>query len=84
MRKDCPFCSPRDIRFENELAFAIFDRNPVQKGHMLIIPRRHFADYFEATAAEVTACHELIRRARIQLDPEYHPDAYNIGINIGR
>jgi diadenosine tetraphosphate (Ap4A) HIT family hydrolase len=53
--KACPFCSPRlheRILLRNDLAFAVYDINPVSKGHILIIPFRHVAGFFETTPEE--------------------------------
>ena len=47
--KKCIFCGNPDMVIENELAFAHYDSYPVNPGHCLIIPRRHVAEYFEAT-----------------------------------
>lgn len=83
---DCIFCeklNKNEYILENELAVAIFDAFPVNKGHMLIIPKRHFASFFEATSKEVLSCMELVNKAKQYLDNEYNPDGYNIGINVG-
>ena len=83
---DCIFCeklNKKEYILENELAVAIFDAFPVNKGHMLIIPKRHFASFFEATSQEVLSCMELVNNAKEYLDNEYNPDGYNIGINVG-
>lgn len=36
--KECIFCKMKDYILENELAYAIYDKYPVGKGHMLFIP----------------------------------------------
>lgn len=84
MNAGCPFCEPEELLFENELAFAIYDRYPVSPGHILVIPKRHFSDIFEATPDELQALAELVRRVREFAYTEYAPDGYNIGINRGR
>ncbi|MCK4349691.1 MAG: HIT family protein [Candidatus Krumholzibacteria bacterium] len=84
MNTPCPFCDPDKIIVENDLAFAIYDRYPVSHGHILVIPRRHFSDIFEATPDELRALSELTRRVREFVEEEYAPDGYNIGINRGR
>ncbi len=80
---DCPFCNPTNSVLENDLAYARFDLYPVNKGHLLIIPKRHFPDFFEATAEERDALLELVDRGKDLLDGLHMPDAYNIGINAG-
>lgn len=84
MNATCPFCDPDKIVVENDLAFAIYDRYPVSHGHILVIPRRHFSDIFEATPDELRALSELTRRVREFVEEEYAPEGYNIGINKGR
>jgi diadenosine tetraphosphate (Ap4A) HIT family hydrolase len=68
---------------ENELAFAIYDTFPVNKGHVLVIPKRHFVNFFDATTEEVIALNDLLHEVKGLLDGELKSDGYNIGINIG-
>jgi diadenosine tetraphosphate (Ap4A) HIT family hydrolase len=82
--KECPFCSPEKVLFENELAFAIPDKYPVRPGHTLVIPKRHVPSFFDLSDEEVLACFDLIKKAKGDIDEEYAPDGYKIGINIGR
>ena len=82
--RGCPFCDLGDrVLAENELAVAVRDVEPAATGHTLIIPKRHSASFFDLTAAEVTACHALLRDERNALAKAHRPDGYNIGINEG-
>lgn len=85
MEKDCKFCQlpPQKQIFSNQLALAVFDKYPVNHGHMLIIPCRHFPTIFEATPEEVLALHDLTVKAKDFLLEEYKPDGFNIGMNLG-
>lgn len=78
----CDYLSKKEFIVENELAFAIYDNFPVNKGHVLIMPKRHFAGYFEATQDEILAFYDLTKKIKKLLDSEFKPDGYNIGINI--
>jgi len=81
----CVFCQPHDeIILENELAYALFDRFPVSKGHALVIPKRHVADFFDLQFDEQTACLSILNELKRILDEQYDPDGYNIGVNVGR
>jgi diadenosine tetraphosphate (Ap4A) HIT family hydrolase len=82
---DCIFCTIQKERIvlENEYAYAIYDGFPVNPGHFLIIPKRHFSDYFESSDTERLALLKLVDEAKKILDKEKHPAGYNIGINIG-
>lgn len=68
---------------ENDLAFVLYDIQPASKGHMLIIPKRVFADFFEATAEELLAFYDLMGQGRRLLTDLYNPQGFNIGVNIG-
>jgi diadenosine tetraphosphate (Ap4A) HIT family hydrolase len=85
MSKGCPFCALEgyEIVAHDRLAVAIYDKFPVSPGHILVIPRRHFADYFGATDEELRAIAQLLRKCRAILLQERSPDGFNIGINIG-
>lgn len=81
--KLCPFCSIDNPVLSSELSFAIYDRFPVNPGHMLIIPRRHVADFFDLTPEEKIDISDMLNRGKILLDKEREPDGYNIGVNCG-
>jgi diadenosine tetraphosphate (Ap4A) HIT family hydrolase len=79
----CPFCSlPRDrIVLEGEAALAFRDSFPVSLGHTLIVPKRHVSSFFEVTSAERADLMSVLTEARNDLDSQFHPAGYNIGIN---
>lgn len=89
MRTNCIFCEIQDDAkripvAQNELAFAIRDGYPVVNGHTLIIPKRHIRSFFDITEAERSSIFNLLTIAKNNLDQEFGPDAYNIGINDGQ
>jgi len=83
---ECPFCDvPEDeILQENELCFARWDKFPVAPGHLLVIPYRHFSNYFDATTDEIIALWKLVHETKHVIRERHSPDGYNIGVNIGR
>ena len=66
----CELCAPQDVVAENALAYVRRDNHALSRGHVLVVPRRHVADFFDLAA-----------QRRIQR--EHSPDGYNIGVNIG-
>jgi diadenosine tetraphosphate (Ap4A) HIT family hydrolase len=82
---DCPFCHVETGRIldENELAIAIADAFPVSRGHTLVLNRRHVADFFDLSEAEVDALFKLVFRVQRRLAVELHPDGFNVGVNAG-
>lgn len=84
--KECFFCKAiekAEFEIENELAIARFDNFPVNKGHMLIIPKRHIKDWWETTEKEKNAIFQLVNESKKIIDQKYKPDGYNIGMNLG-
>ena len=80
---DCIFCKDLPKVLENELAYALYDINPITKGHMLFIPKRHHETIFESTSEEVEAVFELIKKAKALILKEHKPDGFNIAANCG-
>ena len=83
MENKCIFCNQEELILENELTWARYDRYPVSPGHLLIITKRHVADFFDTTLEERQALNNLSEEAKKMLDREYSPDGYNIGVNCG-
>ena len=85
MTTPCPFCTlpPARLLATRATAIAIRDAFPVSPGHTLIIPKRHVASFFDITDAERADLLALLSSARDDLDREFQPSGYNIGINDG-
>ena len=82
----CPFCSISrgDVLLENRLSVAIRDRYPVADWHILVVPKRHTADYFDLGTAESRACHRLLTEARSMIrEADAAVAGFNVGINSG-
>jgi len=69
----------------NERCFAIYDKFPVSRGHVLVITRRVVPTYFDCTGAEQAAVMELVAEVKRLLDERLDPkpDGYNVGFNSG-
>lgn len=80
---DSVFLKVKDRVLENELSFALYDINPASKGHMLIIPKRQFASFFDCTDEELTTLYSLLKEAKELLNDKYQPAGFNVGVNIG-
>jgi diadenosine tetraphosphate (Ap4A) HIT family hydrolase len=81
----CPFCSLTEGRISQDCEHAVVIRDafPISPGHTLIIPKRHVASFFEVTNSELTDLMSLLTAARNELERQFHPAGYNIGINDG-
>ena len=72
------------VLIEDERAYVRYDNNGLARGHVLVVPRRHVASFFDMTWEEKTAILALLDRAKELIAKEHQPDGYNIGVNIGR
>jgi ATP adenylyltransferase len=87
----CVFCRARDGRdqdflivYRGRLNFIILNLYPYTSGHLMIVPYEH-TDSLAGVSQETTAeMMELAKRAQSSLEAEYHPDGFNIGMNLGR
>ena len=83
MNKACPFCDVTESVIENRFALAVFDTYPVSPGHLLIVPKRHIAEYFELSTEEKHDMWSLVDLGKDFLNAQHSPGGYNIGINCG-
>lgn len=86
MDNPCPFCrveSEREVIASSDLSLAFFDGFPVSPGHALIIPKRHVSSFFDLTKEEQLDLLKLADDVKLIIEEKYHPDGYNIGVNVG-
>jgi diadenosine tetraphosphate (Ap4A) HIT family hydrolase len=69
---------------ENALAYVRYDNNSLSRGHVLVIPKRHVANFFDMTLEEQSAVLALLNEAQTSIQKQHAPDGYNIGVNIGK
>ena len=81
---ECELCRLAEVVLENELAYVRPDKNALSRGHMLVVPKRHVADFFGMSADEQAAVLRLLNQAQHFVSERYSPDGYNIGVNIGK
>jgi ATP adenylyltransferase len=64
--------------------FVILNRYPYTSGHVMVVPYEHIADFAATdpdTLAEMMRLSQLVQTA---LANTYHPEGYNLGMNLGR
>ena len=67
-----------------KLNFILLNLFPYTSGHLMIVPYEHQASLAALDADTTTEMLELAKRAQGALEAEYHPDGFNIGMNLGR
>lgn len=82
-----PFFSkhePKEQVGELVTCFAFRDKFPVNKGHTLIVPKKVISNYFDLTFQEQSACWFLVNLIKKDIEKEFNPNGFNIGININQ
>lgn len=81
----CPFCNLDRSRifYSGTLVVGLWDAFAVSPGHALVVPRRHVASWFDATAAEQQEIVTALAVARERVLAAHSPDGFNIGVNVG-
>jgi ATP adenylyltransferase len=64
--------------------FVILNLFPYTSGHLMIVPYAHIGSLAGLEKATTGEMIELAKVAQSALEAEYHPDGFNIGMNLGR
>lgn len=88
---DCIFCQALSqpdgpdnlVLFRGEVVFAILNRYPYTSGHVMVVPRLHKPVLEELDAVIRAEIMELTTKCITVLRAVYHPEGFNIGMNIG-
>jgi len=87
----CVFCSALEqpdsvenlIIARGELAFVILNRYPYTSGHLMVVPNAHQSSLEALRPAARSELMELTNLAIQVLQQVYHPEGFNLGMNIG-
>lgn len=71
------------IAFRSERAYVILNRFPYTSGHLMVIPFVHQSNLEELDSATRAEMMELTSRCTTILREIYHPQGFNVGVNIG-
>ena len=84
---DCVFCKlekERVLLSETATTYAIFDKYPVNEGHVLVIAKRHVSNYFDLSFKEQQACWLMVNRVKLLSEQRFEIDGFNIGVNVNK
>lgn len=72
------------VCFRGEKFFVILNKYPYNSGHLMVAPNAHIATPDEMAAADLLEMWQLTSRSLSILKENFHPDGFNIGMNIGK
>ena len=83
----CVFCKiaageiPAYKIYEDEQTLAFLDINPVNPGHILVIPKKHAANLEEVEMAELSALMSTVKKMGVRLKERLGYEGYNVLMN---
>jgi len=86
---DCIFCKivkgdlPSNLIYEDNLIMCFLTIEPINEGHVLIIPKSHYLDTDEIPTEVVTSMMVLSKRIVKVIKEKYSPDGYSVMQNGG-
>lgn len=83
----CVFCGGIEkdrVLFETTQWIAMYDKYPVSKGHVLLIPKEHRETFFDLSDSLLESLKFRINDVKNILDAKFYPSGYNIGVNCGK
>ena len=86
---DCIFCKiikgdiPSYTVYENEYVKCFLDVNPINMGHTLIVPKKHFKDAYDITDEYIAEIHKASKIIMELLDSKLKPSGYRLVQNNG-
>jgi ATP adenylyltransferase len=64
--------------------FVILNRYPYNNGHIMIAPNEHVSDPADVKGEVLSEMMQLFQRSIQALRTVYHPDGFNMGMNLGK
>jgi histidine triad (HIT) family protein len=89
MSKSCIFCSiitgqePGTIVYRDPDFLVIMDKYPINPGHTLVMPLKHYEDLLHMPSSEVGKLHALVPTIAKAVVSAVEADGFNVGQNNG-
>src|SRR5438093_12761792 len=90
--QECVFCvgeavehdEENFILFRGKHNFVILNIFPYTTGHLLISPYRHLSDFSDCPPGLLAEMMDLAGQSKLAIERSYHPDGFNLGMNLGK
>ncbi len=87
----CPFCTIPTGEDDSGLVvargthvYAVLNLHPYNPGHLMVLPYRHISGLEELTKVEAEELMSMTQQAIRVIRSVSNPEAFNIGLNLGR
>lgn len=72
------------IVYRSRFVFVVLNKFPYTNGHLMVVPYQHVANLTDLTSEELLDLIETTKNAIEWLKKAIHPQAFNIGMNLGK
>jgi histidine triad (HIT) family protein len=89
MSESCIFCkiaqkeAPSSIVYEDEKIIAFLSNQPVNVGHTLVVPKKHYANIYEIPEEELAYLHTIVKKLSSAVKKAIVPEGIRIVQNNG-
>ena len=86
---DCIFCKiidgsiPSKTIYEDEIVKAFLDINPLNPGHTLIIPKKHYKDFDDIDLETLTHIMKVAKELKLRIEDKLNPNGVRLLQNNG-
>ena len=84
---DCIFCKilNKEISstklYEDENVYAFLDIRPINKGHALVVPKRHSETFLDMASEDIASLFKTTQKVATAVMEAMNADGFNIGMN---
>ncbi|MCR4327444.1 MAG: HIT domain-containing protein [Nanoarchaeota archaeon] len=77
--KECIFCKivngeiPCEKVYEDEFSFAFLDINPINEGHTLVIPKKHYPNFYDLPDKDYMEVNKAIKKISTLIHKNINP-----------
>ena len=79
MNGQCELCTPNQVVVDNYNAYARHDSNSLSRGHVIVVPKRHVANYFDMPTEEKISIVTMLDAPREIIDRQFSPKGTTLG-----
>jgi histidine triad (HIT) family protein len=82
--ESCIFCkivkkqAPASIIYEDETVIVFLDKRPLNEGHTLVIPKKHYVDIFDIPENQLSQVHKVAKQVSVAVKKATKADGISI------
>ena len=82
--RQCIFCkivkkqAPASIIYEDETVMVFLDKRPLNEGHTLVIPKKHYVDIFDIPENQLSQVHKVAKQVSVAVKKATNADGISI------